>query len=33
MHDHHLELLAHNVPIRTTERMLGELDVVYREWH
>jgi hypothetical protein len=31
LHDAQLELIGHNIPIRSDERTLGELDVVYRD--
>ena len=31
LHDFQLELIAHNIPIRSDKRTLGELDIVYRD--
>jgi len=31
LHDSHLELIAHNIPIRSDKRTLGELDIIYRD--
>jgi hypothetical protein len=31
MHDSQLELIAHNIPIRSDQRTLGELDILYRD--
>jgi len=31
LHDAQLELIAHNIPIRSDKRTLGELDIVYRD--
>jgi hypothetical protein len=31
MHDSQLELIAHNIPIRSDQRTLGKLDIIYRD--